>query len=36
MFVMELTTEEIDRARRLPNGNGECDEDSDEDNITAL
>jgi hypothetical protein len=36
IFVMELTTEEIDRARRFPNGNGECDEDSDEGNTTAL
>jgi hypothetical protein len=38
LFVMKLTTEEIDRARRFPNGNGECDEDEDEDtgNITAL
>jgi hypothetical protein len=36
LFVMELTTEEMDRARRFPNENGECDEDSDEDNITAL
>jgi hypothetical protein len=38
LFVVELTTEEIDRARRFPNGNGECDEDEDEDtgNITAL
>jgi hypothetical protein len=36
LFVMELTTEEIDRARRFPNGNRECDEDSDEDNTTAL
>jgi hypothetical protein len=36
LFVMELTTEEIDRARRFPNGNGECDEDSEEDNIKDL
>jgi hypothetical protein len=38
LFVMELTTEEIDRARRFPNGNGECYEDEDEDtgNTTAL
>jgi hypothetical protein len=38
LFVMELTTEEIDRARRFPNGNRECDENEDEDtgNITAL
>jgi hypothetical protein len=38
LFVMELTTEEIDRSRRFPNGNGECDEDENEDNgiITAL
>jgi hypothetical protein len=38
LFVMELTTEEIDRSRRSPNINGECHEDEDEDtgNITAL
>jgi hypothetical protein len=38
LCVMELTTEEIDRARRFPNRDGECDEDEDEDtgNITAL
>jgi hypothetical protein len=36
LFVMELTMEEIDQARRFANGNGECDEDSDEDSITAL
>jgi hypothetical protein len=36
LFVMELTTEEIDRARLFPNGNGDCDEDSDEGKITAL
>jgi hypothetical protein len=40
MFVTELATEEIGRARRFSNGNGECDEDEDEDedtgNITAL
>jgi hypothetical protein len=26
IFVMELTSQEKDRARELPNGNGECDE----------
>jgi hypothetical protein len=31
-----IVTEEIDRVRRFPNGNGECDEESDEGNITAL
>jgi hypothetical protein len=38
LFVIELTTEEIDRARQFLNGNGECDEDEDEDtsSITAL
>jgi hypothetical protein len=36
LFVMELTTEEIDQARRFPNGNGECTKDSDKDKITAL
>jgi hypothetical protein len=36
LFVMELTMEEIDQARRFANGNGECDEDSDEYSITAL
>jgi hypothetical protein len=36
LFVMELTTEEIDQVRRFSNGNGECDEESEEGNITAL
>jgi hypothetical protein len=26
LFVMKLTSQEKDRAREFPNGNGECDE----------